>query len=45
VTVTVERDRIVIRRAGEEEAEAEAESEEDAGGSGGESLDPDDFDA
>jgi hypothetical protein len=39
VTITVERDRIVIRRAGEEEPD------DDSGESEGPPLDPDDFDA
>jgi hypothetical protein len=42
VTVTVERDRIVIRRAGEDEGEGEDDGDAESGGG---PLDPDDFDA
>ena len=44
VTVTVEADRIVIKRAGEEPAEAAGDSS-GAGGGTGDQLDPDAFDA
>jgi hypothetical protein len=43
VTVAIEPDRIVIRRAGEEPASAEENGTEQAGGSSSKELDPDEF--
>ena len=43
VTVAIEPDRIVIRRAGEEPSSAEENGSEQAGGSGSKELDPDEF--
>jgi hypothetical protein len=50
VTVTVEQDQIVIRRAGEDEADADGSGDGDSSASGNDaapesSLDPDEFDA